>query len=117
MGSLLFIIYINNIHRSYNLGKFILFADDTNIFVADKCKNTVYETANKVLEFVYRYMKCNILHINFKKCCYMHLTPNRNDKVPNDGTLLLTLNVVCKIPLLARRTRHMQPLGQARARR
>ena len=54
------------IHRSSNFGKFILFADDTNIFVADKCKNTVYETANKVLEFVYRYMKCNLLHINFK---------------------------------------------------
>ena len=32
-------------------------------------------------------MKCNILHINFKKCCYMHFTPNRNDIVPNDGTL------------------------------
>ena len=41
-----------------------MFADDTNIFVADKCENTVYETANKVLEFVYRYMKCNLLHIN-----------------------------------------------------
>ena len=92
LGPLLFIIYINDIHRSSNLGKFILFADDTNIFVADKCKNTVYETANKVLEFVYRYMKCNLLHINFKKCCYMHFTPNRNDIVPNDGTLLLTLN-------------------------
>ena len=37
-------------------------------------------------------MKCNLLHINFKKCCYMHFTPNRNDIVPNDGTLLLTLN-------------------------
>ena len=56
---------MNDIHRSSNLGKFILFADDTNIFVADKCKNTVYETANKVLEFVYKYVKCNLLHINF----------------------------------------------------
>ena len=39
-------------------------------------------------------MKCNLLHINFKRCCYMYFTPNRNDKVPNDGTvtLLLTLN-------------------------
>ena len=37
-------------------------------------------------------MKCNLLHINFLKCCYMHFTPNCNDIVPNDGTLLLTLN-------------------------
>ena len=43
----------------------LLFTDYTNIFVADECKNTVYETANKVLEFVYMYMKCNILYINF----------------------------------------------------
>ena len=49
LSPLLFIIYINDIHRSSNLGKFILFAEDTNIFVADKCKNTVYETSNKVL--------------------------------------------------------------------
>ena len=37
-------------------------------------------------------MKCNLLYINFKFFCYMHFTPNRNDIVPNDGTLLLTLN-------------------------
>ena len=28
---------IYDIHRSSNLGKFILFADDTNISVADQC--------------------------------------------------------------------------------
>ena len=92
LGPLLFIVYINDIYRSTNLGKFILFADDTNIFVADKCKTTVYETANSVLNLIYKYMKCNLLHINYKKCCFMHFTPNRNDKVPNDGTMLLTLN-------------------------
>ena len=75
-----------------DLGKFILFADDTNIFVADKCKTTVYETADSVLNLIYKYMKCNLLHINYKKCCFMHYSPNRNDKVPNDGTMLLTLN-------------------------
>ena len=42
LGPLLFIIHINDIHRSFNLGKCILFADDTNIFVSDQCKNTVY---------------------------------------------------------------------------
>ena len=61
LGPLLLIIYINDIHRSSNLGKCIMFADDTNIFVADKCINTVYETENKVLEFVYKYMKYNLL--------------------------------------------------------
>ena len=36
LGPLLFIIYINDICRVSKLGKFILFADDTNIFVVDK---------------------------------------------------------------------------------
>ena len=92
LGPLLFIVYINDIYRSDNFGKFILFADDTNIFVADKRKTTVYETANSVLNLIYKYMKCNLLHINYKKCCFMHFSPNRNDKVPKNGTMLLTLN-------------------------
>ena len=91
-GPLLFFVYINDIYRSTNLGKFILFVDDTNIFVADKCKTTVYETANSVLNLIYKYMKCNLLHINYKKCCFMHFSPNRNDKVHIEGTMLLTLN-------------------------
>ena len=79
LGPLLFIIYINDIYRSTNLGKFILFADDTNIFVADHSRERVYEIANEVMECIYKYMKCNLLHINFKKCCYMHFKPNKND--------------------------------------
>ena len=62
-----FIIYINGIYRCTELGKFILFADDTNIYVAGKCLTKVYEIANKVLEMISRYMSCNLLHINLKK--------------------------------------------------
>ena len=60
---LLTIVYINDIYRSINLGKSIWFADDTNIFVVDKCKTTVYKTANSVLNLIYIYMKCNFPHI------------------------------------------------------
>ena len=41
-----------------------LFADDTNIFVVDKCKIKVFEKANKILKSINDYMKCNLLHIN-----------------------------------------------------
>ena len=50
LGPLLCFVYINDIYRSTNLGKFILFADDTNIFEADKCKTTVYEFDLQIYE-------------------------------------------------------------------
>ena len=95
LGPLLFILYINDIYRSTDIAKFILFADDTNIFIADKCKDKVYEIANNVLECVFKYMRCNLLHINFKKCCYMHFKPNVRNKDPiqvYSSKYLLTLN-------------------------
>ena len=91
LGPLLFIVYINDIFKSADDVRFVLFADDTNIFIADQCKRKVYETANIVLDKVYNYMKCNQLHINFKKCCFMHFTPSKNDYAPDDGTALLSI--------------------------
>ena len=70
LGPLLFILYINDICNITSLGKFVLFADDTNIFVAADSKNEVYDMANKILQAVNKYMIVNLLHINVKKCCY-----------------------------------------------
>ena len=95
LGPLLFIIYINDICRTTELGKFVLFADDTNIFVADHCRKKVYEKANKILNLVHLYMKCNLLHINIKKCCYIHFKPSRVKVEPDPAEVeesILTLN-------------------------
>ena len=96
LGPLLFIIYINDIFRSTDQGKFVLFADDTNIFVADESKFKAYELGNKVLDSIYKYMKCNLLHINYKKCCFMHFKPSRNDKSTDDQSLLKLNGLVIK---------------------
>ena len=77
LGPLLFILYINDICNITSLGKFVLFADDTNIFVAADSKNEVYDMANKILQAVNKYMIVNLLHINVKKCCYMYFSPNK----------------------------------------
>ena len=83
LGPLLFILYINDLCNITDKGKFVLFADDTNIFVAAGSKNEVYTMANKVLQTVNNYMEVNLLHINVKKCCYMYFSPLRttNDEL------------------------------------
>ena len=71
LGPLLFLLYINDITNASNLGHFILFADDTNIFVTGKSEVEVYSHANQVLRAVYDYMVSNLLHINISKSVYM----------------------------------------------
>ena len=77
LGPLLFLIYINDITNATDQGNFVLFADDTNIFVIGKSENEVYEKANYVLDAVYEYMTKNLLHINMTKSVYMHFRPGR----------------------------------------
>ena len=76
LGPLLFLLYINDIVNCTNKGEFILFADDTNIFVSGTTASEAYATANEVLRNVNEYMLANKLHINVSKCCYIHFLPN-----------------------------------------
>ena len=75
LGPLLFIIYINDIVNSSKLGKFILFADDTNIFVSGLSLSEAFTNSNSLLHVLNRYMISNKLHINLTKCCYMIFKP------------------------------------------
>ena len=79
LGPLLFLLYINDIRNCNELGLFVLFADDTNIFVAGDDCDDVHFKANSILHSVYKYMRANLLHINMSKTCYMHFTPHTGD--------------------------------------
>ena len=76
LGPLLFLIYINDIVNSSVVGNFVLFADDTNIFVSGKNKIDAYKNANQVMDDVAKYMHKNQLHINLDKSVYMHFRPS-----------------------------------------
>ena len=64
LGPLLFLIYINEIVNTTQIGHFVMFADDTNIFVVGENEVTAFENANIVLNKINTYMFQNLLHIN-----------------------------------------------------
>ena len=76
LGPLLFLLYINDIVNCSDDGNFILFADDTNIFVSGATSSEAYNSANAVLKKVTEYMEANKLHINVSKCCFIHFKPD-----------------------------------------
>ncbi len=78
LGPLLFLLYINDIINCHigNDCKFVLYADDTNIFVLGPSKEATYIKANLILEDVSKFMRCNLLHMNMTKCCFMHFCPS-----------------------------------------
>ena len=85
LGPLLFLIYINDLCKSSNLSDFVLFADDTNVFATSNSKKDLFEKANKILLSISDYMKCNKLHINLNKSCYMYFPPSaRNQNTSSD---------------------------------
>ena len=81
LGPLLFLIYINDLKNCYDaIGcNFILYADDTNIFVTGLSREDALRKANLILKDVYKFMKSNFLHINMSKCCFMHFKPSKDN--------------------------------------
>ena len=95
LGPLLFLIYINGLPNISNNAEFVLFADDTNIFVEAKNRMLAYENANKILKAVHLYMLVNKLHINTSKCCFIDFKPDKN-VIPDSNLCLKINNVVIK---------------------
>ena len=63
-----------------DLGKFVLYADDTNIFISGNSEAEASEKAQSVSNAIYDYMYANQLHINVEKSCYMHFRHEYSNK-------------------------------------
>ena len=78
LGPLLFLIYINDlINSKLDNTNYVLFADDTNIFVVAKTRDEAYQNARKVLKSVQKYTLANKLHVNAKKSCFIEFQKSR----------------------------------------
>ena len=71
LGPLLFLIYINDIHKSSSYFSFILFADDTNLFSSGKNLKMLCKRANIELQKVSIWLKANKLTLNVTKTQYI----------------------------------------------
>src|SRR6218665_2944796 len=67
LGPLLFIIYVNDISNASSLLHFVMFADDTNVFMSHKSINVFVNNINTELKLVGEWFKANKLSVNLEK--------------------------------------------------
>ena len=67
LGPLLFLLYVNDMHKCSDKLKFYLFADDTNILYADKNMKALESTVNIELRHLYDWLTASKLTLNIKK--------------------------------------------------
>ena len=89
LGPVLFLLYINDICNVSNLLKFVLFADDTNIFCSSTSLHDLQVTINRELDKLFVWFSVNRLSLNLGKTNYM-LFRSR----PPDNELALKINNV-----------------------
>lgn len=71
LGPILFLIYINDIVRCSNILNFLLYADDTNLFIKGENIAEMKTTLNNELVHVAEWINSNKLSLNIKKTHYM----------------------------------------------
>ena len=83
LGSLLFLIYVNDFPSASNLLNTIMFADDTNLFFEHKDISVLFSTVNRELQSINEWFISSKLSLNVKKTkCYFFHKASRKDDLP-----------------------------------
>jgi len=85
LGPLLFLLYINDLSTVSKLMTFIMFADDTNIFITGKNVSNLTHVVNSELHSLSIWFSANLLSLNIKKTNYILFG---NKKLP-DITIMI----------------------------
>ena len=75
LGTLLFLLYINDLPQASDYFMPILFAGDTNRFATGYNLNDIISQINKEIDNVYAWVKANKLSLNIDKTNFMLFTP------------------------------------------
>lgn len=71
LGPRLFVLYVNDICNVSTLVKYILFADDTNMFCTDNNLTELHDMLNRELAKLCKWFAVNKLSLNLSKTNYM----------------------------------------------
>ena len=84
IGPLLFLIYVNDLqYASHLLQPHIMFADDTNLFHAERDLKKLFQMVNNELQKVSQWFISNKLSINVTKTKYSFFhKPSKRDHIP-----------------------------------
>ena len=77
-GPLLFLVYVNDLHKCSNALDYHLFADDTNIFLQDQNLHSLELKLNEERDKVYQWLQLNRLSLNIDKTNLFCCPPERN---------------------------------------
>ena len=89
LGSLLFLIYVNDLYIASSKISAVMFADDTNFFLSNKNIDNLFSNMNNKLSKVSVWFKANKLSLNKSKTKYslFHL-PSKKRFLPNELPVL-----------------------------
>ena len=71
IGPLLFLIYINDIVNASKVLKFILYADDTTLYISDSSLHEIIPIFNVELNHILNWTQANRISLNLSKTKYM----------------------------------------------
>ena len=71
LGPLLFLVFINDIVNVSALADFLMFADDTNLFISSHSLESLCVTANIVLTKLAKWFRLNKLSLNVNETNYI----------------------------------------------
>ena len=94
LGLLFFLLFINDINNASNLLNLILFADDTNVFMAHKDLNYLSDMLNLEMDKLSIWFKANKLSLNLKKTKFMVFKPRQKHSICNIQISIDNQNIV-----------------------
>lgn len=90
LGPTLFLLYMNDLYKCSNILKFIMFADDTTVFIRIRKNENVTDILNSELQKLSNWLQVNILSLNANKTKYVIFSCRA--AVNNHGAALITIN-------------------------